>query len=61
MPADHKHVARVVVCAAIYEAMETLKLDYPKIEGNALKELKAAERALKAEEPDLSGKPRRKK
>ena len=61
VPADHKHVARVVVCAAIYEAMETLKLDYPKIEGNALKELKAAEQALKAEEPDQSRKPKRKK
>src|SRR5215472_13266758 len=61
VPADHKHVARVVVCAAICEAMETLKLDYPKIEGNALKELKAAERALKAEKPDRSGKIKRKK
>ena len=61
VPADHKHVARVVVCAAICEAMETLKLDYPKIEGNALKELKAAEQALKAEEPDQSREPKRKK
>ena len=61
MPADHKHVARVVVCAAICEAVETLKLDYPKIEGNALKELKAAEQALKAEEPDQSREPKRKK
>ena len=34
---------------------------YPKIEGNALKELKAAEQALKAEEPDQSRKPKRKK
>jgi PPK2 family polyphosphate:nucleotide phosphotransferase len=61
VPADHKHVARVVVCAAICEAMETLKLDYPKIEGKALKELKAAERALKAEKPNPSGKATRKK
>jgi len=61
VPADHKHIARVVVCAAICEAMETLKLDYPKIEGKALKELEAAERALKAEKPDRSGKIKRKK
>jgi PPK2 family polyphosphate:nucleotide phosphotransferase len=51
VPADQKHVARIVVCAAICEALATLKLDYPKIEGRALDELKAAERALKAEKP----------
>jgi hypothetical protein len=41
--------------------METLKLDYPKITGKALAELKAAERALKAEKPARSGKAKRKK
>ena len=51
----------LIICAAICEAMETLKLDYPKIEGNAIGELKAAERALKAEKPDRSGKAKRKK
>ena len=60
VPADHKAVARVVVSAAIVEALETLKLDYPKIEGKALKELKAAERALEAEKSDRSGKTKRK-
>jgi PPK2 family polyphosphate:nucleotide phosphotransferase len=60
VPADHKHVARVVVCAAMYEALEKLKLDYPKIEGKALDELKAAEGALKAEKPDGSPARRRK-
>jgi PPK2 family polyphosphate:nucleotide phosphotransferase len=30
VPADHKHVAWVVVCAAVVEALETLKIDYPK-------------------------------
>jgi PPK2 family polyphosphate:nucleotide phosphotransferase len=49
VPADHKHVAWLVVSAAIIEALEELKLDYPKVAGNALKELKKAERALKAE------------
>jgi hypothetical protein len=49
VPADHKHVAWLVVSAAIIEALEGLKLEYPKVTGKALKELKKAERALKAE------------
>jgi len=49
VPADHKHVAWLVVSAAIIEALEGLKLEYPKVTGNALKALKKAERALKAE------------
>src|SRR5271155_2813893 len=51
VPADHKHVAWAVVSAAIVDAVGKLKLDYPKIAGKALKELKAAERALRAEKP----------
>jgi len=51
IPADHKHVAWLVVSAAIVDALEGLKLDYPKVAGKALKELKMAERALKAEAP----------
>jgi PPK2 family polyphosphate:nucleotide phosphotransferase len=49
VPSDHKHVAWLVVSAAIIEALEKLKLDYPKVIGEALKELKKAERALKAQ------------
>jgi PPK2 family polyphosphate:nucleotide phosphotransferase len=49
VPADHKHVAWLVVSAAIIEALEGLKLDYPKVTGKALGELKKIERALKAE------------
>jgi PPK2 family polyphosphate:nucleotide phosphotransferase len=49
VPADHKHVAWLVVSAAIIEALEGLKLAYPKVTGKALKELKKVERALKAE------------
>ncbi len=49
VPADHKHVAWLVVSAAIIEALERLKLDYPKVRGKALRELQACERALKAE------------
>jgi PPK2 family polyphosphate:nucleotide phosphotransferase len=61
VPADHKHVAWVVVSAAIVDALEKLKLEYPKIEGKALKELKDAERALRAEKPGQTGKAKRKK
>ena len=49
VPADHKHVAWLVVSAAIIEALDKLKLEYPKVTGKALKELKEYERILKAE------------
>jgi PPK2 family polyphosphate:nucleotide phosphotransferase len=61
VPADHKHIAWVVISAAIVDAMEKLKLEYPKIEGEALKALKAAERALRAEKPGGAGKAERRK
>jgi PPK2 family polyphosphate:nucleotide phosphotransferase len=50
VPADHKHVCWLVVSAAIIETLEKLKLEYPKVSGNALKELKKVERALKSED-----------
>jgi PPK2 family polyphosphate:nucleotide phosphotransferase len=49
IPADHKHVAWLIVSAVIVEALEKLKLEYPKVTGKALKELKKVERALKKE------------
>jgi PPK2 family polyphosphate:nucleotide phosphotransferase len=49
IPADHKHVAWLVVSAAIVAALERLNLDFPKVHGKALAELKRVERALKAE------------
>ena len=49
VPADHKHIAWLIVSAAILDAVEALKPTYPKIAGKALKELKQAERALRAE------------
>lgn len=49
IPADHKHVAWVIVSAAIVEAIEALKPEFPKIAGQALKDLKKAERTLRAE------------
>jgi PPK2 family polyphosphate:nucleotide phosphotransferase len=61
VPADHKHVAWVVVSAAIVDALATLKLEFPKIEGKALKKLQAIERALKAEKPGAADKAKQKK
>jgi PPK2 family polyphosphate:nucleotide phosphotransferase len=49
VPSDHKHITWLVVSAAVIEALKKLKLEYPKITGKALKELKASERMLKAE------------
>jgi PPK2 family polyphosphate:nucleotide phosphotransferase len=49
IPADHKHVAWVIVSAAIVDAIAAFKPEYPKITGKALKDLKKAERALRDE------------
>ncbi len=54
IPADHKHVAWMVVADVITQALEGLKLDFPKVEGKALKELKKVERSLKSEGRDHS-------
>ncbi len=48
VPADHKWFARMVVAAVVVQELERLKLDYPKVEGKALKELRQAEKALKS-------------
>ncbi len=50
VPADHKWFTRMVVAAALVQALDGLKLDYPKVKGKALKELRKAEKALKAED-----------
>ena len=52
VPADHKHVAWLVVSAAIIEALEDLKVDFPKVKGKALADLETVERALRAEKRD---------
>lgn len=49
IPADNKNVAWLVVAAAITEALDGLDLNFPKVEGKALKELKKVERMLKEE------------
>jgi PPK2 family polyphosphate:nucleotide phosphotransferase len=51
VPADHKWFTRLVVAAAVVEALEALDLDFPKIEGAALKEMRKVRAALLAEAP----------
>ena len=42
-------LARLVVAGAVAKAMEGLDLAYPKVEGQALKDLQSARKALEAE------------
>lgn len=49
VPADHEWFSRLVVAAAVVEAMDRLDLQYPKVTGAALKELKKARKALKSD------------
>jgi PPK2 family polyphosphate:nucleotide phosphotransferase len=49
VPADHKWFARLIVAAAVIDALEGLKLDFPKITGPALEELNKIRKALEAE------------
>ena len=49
VPADHKWFTRMVVAGALVQELQALGLDFPKIKGKALKELKRAGKALKAE------------
>ena len=51
IPADHKHVAWIIVAEAIIEALKRLRLHPPKISGVRLKELKETERVLRAQAP----------
>jgi PPK2 family polyphosphate:nucleotide phosphotransferase len=51
VPADHKWFTRMVVAGALVQELQALNLDFPKVEGKALKELQEAGRALKAEKP----------
>jgi len=49
VPADNKPFARLVVAAAVIAALEGLDLQYPKMEGAALKEIEQVRSALKSE------------
>jgi PPK2 family polyphosphate:nucleotide phosphotransferase len=51
VPADNKRFARLVVAEAMVEAMERLKLEFPKVLGEALKEIEHVRGALMAEAP----------
>jgi PPK2 family polyphosphate:nucleotide phosphotransferase len=42
VPADHKWFARLIVARAMLEALENLDLHYPKIEGAALRKVRAS-------------------
>jgi PPK2 family polyphosphate:nucleotide phosphotransferase len=54
VPADNKPFARLVIAEALVEAMENLKLEFPKVEGAALKALEQVRGALLAEKPKRS-------
>jgi PPK2 family polyphosphate:nucleotide phosphotransferase len=49
VPADNKWFSRLVVAAAIVEAVEKLDLEYPKVTPERMKDLAAARDELKAE------------
>jgi PPK2 family polyphosphate:nucleotide phosphotransferase len=49
VPADHKWFTRMAVAGAMVQELQALKLDYPKMTGKALTELKQAKKTLKAE------------
>jgi PPK2 family polyphosphate:nucleotide phosphotransferase len=51
VPADNKPFARLVVAKALREALEGLDLQYPKIEGKALQQLKKIRQLLLKERP----------
>jgi PPK2 family polyphosphate:nucleotide phosphotransferase len=48
VPADNKWFTRLAVAGAIADAMDNLKLEFPKVEGKALKELEKVKKTLKA-------------
>ena len=49
LPADNKWFTRLVAAAAMVEALDRLRLEYPKVKGKALKKLRKARKALEAE------------
>jgi PPK2 family polyphosphate:nucleotide phosphotransferase len=46
VPADNKWFSRIVISAALVDALEDLKLEFPKVRGAALTELEKARTAL---------------
>ena len=54
IPADNKGFARLMVAAAMVDTMERLDLEFPKVEGAALREMMKVRKALLAEAPKAS-------
>ena len=50
VPADHKWFTQLLVAGAMIEALEGLDLQFPEIEGAALKDLQKVRASLVAEE-----------
>ena len=51
VPADNKWYTRVVVAAAVIDALDSLELHYPTIDATQRAELAAARKTLLAEKP----------
>jgi hypothetical protein len=49
VPADNKWFTRLVVVAAVVDALESLKLSYPKVDGELKAQLQAARKQLLSE------------
>jgi hypothetical protein len=50
VPADNKWFARLVVAAGIVDALERLRLHFPKVDGAQLEEMRRIRKALEAEQ-----------
>ena len=48
IPADHKWFTRIAISEVIIEALESLDLHFPKIDGRKRRELNLARRRLRA-------------
>ncbi len=51
VPADNKWFTRLVVAAALVEALDGLDLQFPKVSGKMRKELQQAKKALESQKP----------
>ena len=56
IPADNKWFARLLIAGTVVEALEGLKLEFPKVEGSALAEMDKVRKALMAEGKMAQGK-----
>ncbi len=55
VPADHKWFTRLVVASAVIEAIESVQPTFPTVDGRTLRQLRAAEAALRREVRGLHG------